>query len=300
MVGLEIPVIGNMIGGSGRLSQNNGEIAFIRPSQQRVKLEYLNIQNTTVNSLKIYALSDDINNAHPTYEIGGRMAISLKLTQKMSEGVIITFINPDSATVSQVKPLEIIWSEYSKGWNSSFSPSYGASYTGANVNVINTPSVSISGTPAVSVSGTPNVSVANIPAVTVNGTPNVSVTNTPNVNVLTTPADSTEVHMTSAQNNLATSLTQAGVAGKSWNVNHLNWRVGGGAIGASDVLITVKDGTTTIYQSVITGASVKGSNGQIVFTKPLRITSGASVTYAIGASGTAGTIIYANMGLTNK
>jgi hypothetical protein len=268
---LEIPVSGNMIGSGGRLSQNNGDTAFRRPPQMRIELSYINIQNTTENTLKIYALTDDTSSTSPTYEIGGRMTISLKLTQRLYEGVIITFNNPNPTTLNDVKPLEVIWSEGSKGWGNSLAPSFSTSYTGSSVNVINTP----------------NVNVANTPTVTFDTT---KFSN-----------DYVDTPMTALSANVATTLTQSGVAGKSWYLCYVNWRVSGTAVvGATNLALTIKDGTTIIYQSAIPSASTNGTNLSITFPQPIKITQGNSFTYSIASPNNNGCIIYANIGAFNK
>lgn len=302
MAKVQIPVLGNMQGVSGRLSQNDGSPNFIKPPQYRDILLYVNIQNTTVNTLNIYGLTDNPLTSAPTYQMGGRMSLSMRLSQKMFEGIIITYANPDSNTYNDVKPLEIIWSDTSLGWQNSYSPSFGASYTGANVNVINTPSVNVANTPAVTLSGSPAVSISGTPAVSVSGTPNVNVINTPNVSVTSTVVDSVEIALTSSQNNLATNLTQAGVAGKNIYVNYINWRTSGtGVVGASNLAVRLLDNATPVYQSAIPTASPNGTNLSMVFPKDgLRITAGNPVSFTIPASGTAGCIVYANMGITIK
>jgi hypothetical protein len=106
--------------------------------------------------------------------------------------------------------------------------------------------------------------------------------------------------MTSTQNNAATLLTQAGVAGKSWYISYVNWRVSGGATAAANQAVAILDGETTIYRSAVPGNSPNGANLSIEFPNPIKITAGNSVTYSIGASGTPGTLIHANMGLFLK
>jgi hypothetical protein len=289
-LGLQIPVLGNMSGNSGRLFQNNGNIAFERPSQLRIELGYINIQNTTENTLNIYGLSDDTASSTPSYRIGSYMSISLKLNQKLAEGVIITYVNPNPSTTNDIKPLEIIWSEGSLNWNSTLAPSYTSNYTGSSVNVINTP----------------DVHVTNIPAVTVNGTPNVAVTSIPTVNVDivdTTSFDNdyVTVPMTVGSANVATSLTQAGVVGKSWYLCYANWRVSGSApVGVSNLAVTIKDGATIIYRSAIPTASINGTSLSIEFPHPIKITAGNSFTLDIDTPNSVGCIIYANIGAFNK
>lgn len=258
--------MGNMVGASGRLSQNNGEIAFIRPSQQRLRLEYINIQNTTENTLKIFGLNDDINSSYPTYQIGGRMAISLKLTQKLSEGVVVTFNNPDPSTNDQIKPVEIIWSDISKDWNSSLAPSYTSDYVGANVNVINTPTVDIG----------------------------VQDTSTFENDYVDTP-------LSSSINNDVTVLTQAGVVGKSWYISYINCGISGTSpVGAGNVQVVIKDGADIIYRNTIPAAAVNGTNLSLVLPSPIKIRQGNSFSYEIGSPSNDGCIIYANIGAFNK
>ena len=107
--------------------------------------------------------------------------------------------------------------------------------------------------------------------------------------------------MSSAAANVATNLTQVGVAGKSWYVSYVNWRVSGtAAVGAANLALTVKDGDTTIYASAIPSGSTNGTNLAIIFTQPIKITAGNAVTYAIATPGAVGCIIYANLGLFQR
>jgi hypothetical protein len=103
--------------------------------------------------------------------------------------------------------------------------------------------------------------------------------------------------MSSTQNNAATSLTQAGVPGKSWYVCYANWRVSGGSVAAANQAVTISDGETVIYRSAVPGSSPNGTNLSIDLSHPIKITEGNSVTYDIGASGNANTLIHANFGL---
>lgn len=103
--------------------------------------------------------------------------------------------------------------------------------------------------------------------------------------------------MTSTKNNEATALTKAGVPGKSWHVSYANWRVSGGATAAVNQAVTILDGETAIYKSAVPGNSANGTNLSIDFSHPIKITEGNSVTFSIGASGTANTLIHANIGL---
>lgn len=105
--------------------------------------------------------------------------------------------------------------------------------------------------------------------------------------------------MTVSANNLPAALTQAAVAGKSWYVSYLTWRISGGNV-LNDVTIQLLDGTTPIYLSVISKQQSAGTFSEIVFEKPIKITQGNLVSYTAGASGTGGTIITLNMGLFNK
>ncbi len=307
-LGIEIPVMGNMIGSSGRLSQNNGDICFIRPSQQRIKLEYINIQNTTENTLKIYSLNDDTNSAFPTYQIGGRMAISLKLTQKLSEGVVITFVNPNPTTIDEIKPLEIIWSDVSKDWNSSLAPSYVNDFVGQNVNIINTPHTIVDGG-TVNIGNIPHsiidsgvVNIGNVPH-TVVDSGNISISNIPHVivdsGVINTNNDYSST-LTSSQNNTLSTLTAPAVANKRNYCTFISYNTKGGAIGFADVAITIKDGTTTIYNDTLTATSITGQKEYIPFNPPLQCNINTNLTLNIDASGTTGTIINANMGYINK
>lgn len=109
------------------------------------------------------------------------------------------------------------------------------------------------------------------------------------------------IPMTVAANNTAVNLTQAGVPGKSYYISYLNWRVSGtAAVGAANLPVLLKDGANTIYSSAIPAASANGANLSITFPQPIKITAGNSVSYTIAASGTAGCIVYANMGLILK
>lgn len=105
--------------------------------------------------------------------------------------------------------------------------------------------------------------------------------------------------MTVSANNLPAALTQAAVAGKSWYVSYITWRISGGNV-LNDVTIQLLDGTTPIYSSVISKQQSAGTFSEMVFEKPIKITQGNLVSYTAGASGTSGTIITLNMGLFSK
>lgn len=106
--------------------------------------------------------------------------------------------------------------------------------------------------------------------------------------------------MTVSATNTTGTLTQAGIANKSWYVTYLTWRISGGNVGTNDVIVSVLDGATIIYSSVISKQQSAGTFSSIEFTKPIKITAGNAITYTASASGTAGTIITLNMGLFNK
>jgi hypothetical protein len=103
--------------------------------------------------------------------------------------------------------------------------------------------------------------------------------------------------LTNTANNEATTITRAGVPGKSWHVCYANWRVSGGATAAANQAVTILDGATPVYKSAVPGNSPNGTNLSIDLSHPIKITEGNSVTYSIGASGTSGTLIHANIGL---
>lgn len=105
--------------------------------------------------------------------------------------------------------------------------------------------------------------------------------------------------MTISQNNATATLTQAAVAGKSWYITYLTWRITGGNT-LNDVTIQVLDGSTVIYNSLISKQQSAGTFSSIEFSSPIKITAGNAITYTAGASGTSGTTITLNMGLFNK
>jgi len=109
------------------------------------------------------------------------------------------------------------------------------------------------------------------------------------------------VPMTQAAANVAVSLGQTGVPGKSWYLGYFNWRVAGTApVGATDCVLTILDGATVIYEPVIAAAAPVGTNNSIIFAYPLKITTGNAFTYAITTPGNPGCIIYANLGCYNQ
>lgn len=113
--------------------------------------------------------------------------------------------------------------------------------------------------------------------------------------------DAVTVPMTAIAINVPIALAQAGVPGKSWYISYANWRVNGSqAVGSSNLLVTMKDGDTVVYNSVIAAGSVVGTNLSIAFTAPIKITEGNAVTYSIAASGNPGCSIFANLGLILK
>lgn len=105
--------------------------------------------------------------------------------------------------------------------------------------------------------------------------------------------------MTVTQNNAVATLTQSAVAGKSWYVAYLTWRISGGNV-LNDVTVQLLDGVTPVYSSLISKQQSAGTFSEIVFPKPIKITQGNLVSYTAGASGTNGTVITLNMGLFNK
>ena len=105
--------------------------------------------------------------------------------------------------------------------------------------------------------------------------------------------------MTVTQNNAVSTLTQAAVAGKSWYVSYLTWRISGGNV-LNDVTVQLLDGVTPVYSSLISKQQSAGTFSNIEFSSPIKITAGNAITYTVGASGTTGTSITLNMGLFNK
>jgi hypothetical protein len=101
-------------------------------------------------------------------------------------------------------------------------------------------------------------------------------------------------------NNTAISIVGAATSGKSWFVSYANWRVIGGAVGSTSLGVSILDGATKVYESVISKNSVEGTNMEAHFTQPIKITAGNTVTYSIDASGTTGTSIVANIGLFQR
>jgi hypothetical protein len=107
--------------------------------------------------------------------------------------------------------------------------------------------------------------------------------------------------MSAVSVNVETTLTQAGVEGKSWYISYANWRVSGTAVvGATNLAITISDGATVIYRSAIPNGSINGTNLHVSWAHPIKITAGNSITYTIASPNNAGCVIYANMGLLQK
>ena len=96
--------------------------------------------------------------------------------------------------------------------------------------------------------------------------------------------------------NASNDIVLTGVAGKSWYYCFSGWRVGGGAINAStEISITLKDGDTVVYESLIAKGGAEGLSGSQENAIPVKITEGNSLTKHIGASGVAGTYIISNI-----
>lgn len=107
----------------------------------------------------------------------------------------------------------------------------------------------------------------------------------------------TVIPMTATGENAAIQITQDGEAGKSWYITYMNWRVSGSAaVGASNLPVTLKDGSTNIYLSAIPAASANGTHLEITFSHPIKITAGNSFSYDIATPNNAGCILYANLG----
>lgn len=107
--------------------------------------------------------------------------------------------------------------------------------------------------------------------------------------------------MTSILENSATTLTQEGVAGKSWYISYANWRITGtAATGESNIAVRLLDGETEIYKSAIPSGSANGTHLEMTFPQPIKITAGNSASYTIGASGASGCYVQANLGLFQR
>jgi len=101
--------------------------------------------------------------------------------------------------------------------------------------------------------------------------------------------------------NVPTQIAQDGVAGKSWYITYINWRITGtAAVGAANLALTLKDGDTVIYKSAIPGSSPNGTNLQIAFPHPIKITEGNSFSFDIATPNNSGCVIYSNLGATNQ
>lgn len=134
---IEVPVYLNMLGASGVAKDTAGNNVIFVPQQYRGKIAYINFQNLTDNTIKVFAPHDDITSANPVYVIGARMMFSLKLTQNLGEGVQLVFTNPDAATNAIVKALEIFWTDGSKNWNHSLATSYNGGVNIGGVTITN-------------------------------------------------------------------------------------------------------------------------------------------------------------------
>lgn len=100
--------------------------------------------------------------------------------------------------------------------------------------------------------------------------------------------------------NVASQITRAGVPNKSWYITYGNWRVSGSApVGTSNMAVTIKDGSTIIYQSAIPANSVNGTNLSLSFPQPIKISTGSSFSFDIVSPNNVGSIIYSNMGVFN-
>lgn len=297
-MGVEVSVTGNMIGANGLMTLSSGENILLVPSQFRGQIKYVNIQNTTNNSMKIFGMSDDINSTSPVSEIGARMVLSIKLTQRISEGMKVSFLNDDSSTNGKLKNVDIIWSEFSRNWNHSLAPSYPMPPSSTtNVVVTNTPHSIVDNFPAsFGISGTATVAISGTPAVTVSGTPAVTVSGTPSV-VLVPPS---VVPLRDSKDNAVTTLTANGVASKNNYITYIDVDVIGGVIGATDINVQLKDNGTVVWQRSIPKTSVAGTYISKNFYPALKISTGNPAILSVTASGTAGTLIESNMGYINQ
>jgi len=111
----------------------------------------------------------------------------------------------------------------------------------------------------------------------------------------------TTTPLTFQATNEATQIAEAGVEGKSWYITYINWRVSGtAAVGSNNLAVTLKDDADVVYKSAIPAASPNGTNLQITFPHPLKITEGNSFTLDISSPNNAGCAIYTNLGATNQ
>jgi hypothetical protein len=306
-MGIEVSVTGNMVGASGFVQQFNQDNNLLVPQQFRTSIKFLNIQNTTDNTLKVYSLGDDVMTASPIYEIGSRMVISFKMAQRISEGVKIVFKNDNPLSLAQVKTIEIVWSEISLAWNSSLQPSYNNVASSNMVSVVNTPHVIVDTLPDL------NINVVNVPHVLVDNTVNVIVDefvhvileqgaeiNVANqVHVLVdNPAEYVSEVLHGEEDNTQLTIETGSNMGKVSYCSFISISTHGGTTSNTDpIFIVLKSGSRILFVGTFPNNALSGTNLFLPFPTPLKGDDGISLTLTVSASGTQGTNILGCMGI---
>lgn len=95
--------------------------------------------------------------------------------------------------------------------------------------------------------------------------------------------------------NTAQTITIAAEAGKAHYITYLEVALSVAAAGA-DIAITIKDGTTVKYKTLIGNAAVVGTRVAVQFPYPLTTTVGNAAYIVVAAGGAATTVTVANIG----
>lgn len=262
-----------MLGANGVAKDGQGNSVFKTPTYYGDTLRYINIQNLTSNTLKIYGAYQNPASEAPVYAVGAYMQISLALNNQIAQGVQISFIN-SSGDTTLVKNMMLEWTDKSLEWNSAMTQAFtGGSSTPNAVSIVNQPTVNIGNTPSVTVSGSASVTGD------FDGTGSQGFSSAGTANAVNT-------------------LTIPGVAGKKIRLSHFS-AVSLGAAVVNDSVITISDGASVIYRAGFGAGQARGQRIFCDFAIPIECGTGNSVTISCAAGGT-GVIYHLNAGAYYK
>ncbi|OPX93985.1 MAG: hypothetical protein A4E53_00148 [Pelotomaculum sp. PtaB.Bin104] len=94
--------------------------------------------------------------------------------------------------------------------------------------------------------------------------------------------------------NAAVTITKAAQPNKKHYITAIEAVVSGAAVGAADVAVELRDGSTVKWKSIIGAAAVQGTRVVMAFSHPVELSTNAAANLYAAAGGT-GVIITLNM-----
>lgn len=239
----------NMIGASGVISDAIGNKVLLAPSGEREKMRYINISNTTENSISVFLPTQDPLVDNPVLTIGKYMRFSFS-AERFTNGIVIAFTSP---TPTIVKQLEVVWSVESLMWNQSFATSYSVSTSG---NVVITDPLSAGGNLQVSIE-------ESIP-----------------LNVVDTASDIFVSQEVAA--NTVNTVILPGIVGKRYILDAYEIQVSGSAVSVVTTISLYDDATLIWRENMNVGVA---ANVFRTFPRGLKITADKPLTLEVSAGG---------------